>query len=178
MMEFIKFDKIPRLNRDCVITEKIDGTNAQIAIEEDGTLWAGSRNRWLSEGQDNFGFYAWAMENKEDLLGLGPGRHFGEWFGRGIQRGYQLKERAFVLFNRKKWNPENIPACCSVVPILYEGPFTTDSVIGAANDLRDTGSQMVKGYEDPEGLVIYHKAANRLFKVTLKGDDAPKTLTL
>ncbi len=31
-MEFQKFDKIPRLSRDIVITEKIDGTNAQIYI--------------------------------------------------------------------------------------------------------------------------------------------------
>ena len=31
-MKFEKFDKIPRLSRDIVITEKIDGTNAQIYI--------------------------------------------------------------------------------------------------------------------------------------------------
>ncbi len=31
-MDFQKFDKIPRLSRDIVITEKIDGTNAQIFI--------------------------------------------------------------------------------------------------------------------------------------------------
>lgn len=33
MSEFKEFAKIPRLNRDVVITEKIDGTNAQILIE-------------------------------------------------------------------------------------------------------------------------------------------------
>ncbi len=32
MLEFQKFDKIPRLSRDTVITEKIDGTNAQVCI--------------------------------------------------------------------------------------------------------------------------------------------------
>jgi hypothetical protein len=31
-MEFKEFQKIPRLRRDCVITEKLDGTNAQICI--------------------------------------------------------------------------------------------------------------------------------------------------
>ena len=32
--EFIEFPKMARLSRECVITEKIDGTNAQIFIEE------------------------------------------------------------------------------------------------------------------------------------------------
>ena len=31
---FVEFRKIPRLNRDIIITEKIDGTNASIVIEE------------------------------------------------------------------------------------------------------------------------------------------------
>ena len=30
MEEFVGFPKIPRLTRDCVITEKLDGTNASI----------------------------------------------------------------------------------------------------------------------------------------------------
>jgi hypothetical protein len=33
-MEFTPFDKTPRLNRECAVTEKIDGTNAQISIGE------------------------------------------------------------------------------------------------------------------------------------------------
>ena len=43
--EFQTFNKIPRLSRDCVITEKLDGTNAQILITENKKLYAGSRNR-------------------------------------------------------------------------------------------------------------------------------------
>jgi hypothetical protein len=31
------------------------------------------------------------------------------------------------------------------------------------------------GFMDPEGIVVYHVAANQMFKVTLKGDDAPKS---
>mgnify|MGYP001595560836 CR=1 FL=1 len=34
MSEFVEFRKIPRLNRDVVITEKIDGTSAQVLIEQ------------------------------------------------------------------------------------------------------------------------------------------------
>ncbi len=35
---FKPWPKIPRLRRDIVITEKIDGTNAIIHVAEDGTL--------------------------------------------------------------------------------------------------------------------------------------------
>jgi hypothetical protein len=31
--DFQSFSKIPRLMRECVVTEKIDGSNAQILIE-------------------------------------------------------------------------------------------------------------------------------------------------
>ena len=34
MTEFKTFGKIPRLFRECVITEKIDGTNACVVIEQ------------------------------------------------------------------------------------------------------------------------------------------------
>ncbi len=37
-MEFKEFPKIARLTRDCIITEKIDGTNASIYISENGGL--------------------------------------------------------------------------------------------------------------------------------------------
>ena len=33
MITFEEFKKIPRLFRDCTITEKIDGTNGQIVIQ-------------------------------------------------------------------------------------------------------------------------------------------------
>jgi hypothetical protein len=70
--EFEPWPKIARLNRHIVVTEKVDGTNSQLFITEDGDLSAGSRTRWLSEGADNFGFNAWAQANKADLLSVGP----------------------------------------------------------------------------------------------------------
>lgn len=40
--KFQEFPKIARLSRDIVITEKIDGTNAQVLVSDDGKqLWAG-----------------------------------------------------------------------------------------------------------------------------------------
>ena len=72
-----------RLSRECVISEKIDGINAQILITESGGIFAGSRTRWITPEDDNFGFAAWVEENKEELIKLGVGRHFGEFYGRG-----------------------------------------------------------------------------------------------
>lgn len=57
--EFVSWPKIARLNRDMVVTEKIDGTNAAIIVTEDGDLYCQSRTRVISLEQDNFGFAAW-----------------------------------------------------------------------------------------------------------------------
>jgi len=191
-MEFIKFNKIPRLNRDIVITEKIDGTNAQILIEhqsllggsieeldkyvlcakDDLCLFAGSRKRYLSIGEDNFGFAKWVKENAEELMQLGPGLHFGEWWGQGIQRNYGLKEKRFSLFNVSKWE-EDRPECCHVVPILYKGMFDTEIVQQVLCGL-EMGSVAAPGFMKPEGIIVFHTAGNNLFKVTCENDGVPK----
>ncbi len=67
-IEFEAFPKIARLSRPIIVTEKIDGTNAQIHIEQDGTFLVGSRKQWLTKEKDNFGFHRWAHENKDELL--------------------------------------------------------------------------------------------------------------
>ena len=79
MIEHQEFPKMARLSREVIITEKIDGTNAQIFISEEGIILAGSRTRWITTQDDNFGFAKWVEENKEELLKLGAGRHFGAW---------------------------------------------------------------------------------------------------
>ncbi len=97
---FEPFPKIGRLTRECVITEKLDGTNAQVIITEDGRIAAGSRTRLITPAGDNMGFARWVQEHAEELItGLGPGRHFGEWWGQKIQRAYGLTEKRFSLFN-------------------------------------------------------------------------------
>lgn len=204
--DFEGFPKIGRLNRDCIITEKIDGTNAQIFIEEivDGSgglelaLRAGTKNQWITPGKntDNFGFAAWVEEHREELRLLGPGRHFGEWWGRGINRGYGLQERRFSLFNVTRWclsaaapecipdnNPkaepkyqEHLPPCVGLVPILYRGPFTTSDVTWNIDHLRQQGSKAAPGFMNPEGVVVFHPHANALFKVTVENDGVPKSL--
>lgn len=177
-VEFISFPKISRYSRPCTITEKIDGTNAQIYISDDlKTLKAGSRNRWLSLDADNFGFCAWVVEHQEELLQLGPGRHFGEWWGSGIQSNYGLTEKRFSLFNTHRWGFKSTPpACCGVVPLLYEGLFTEAAIEDALARLIDNGSFAAPGFSKPEGIVIYHHASGQLFKKTLLNDAYPKGL--
>lgn len=171
--EFREFPKIPRLSREIIITEKIDGTNAQIFIMEDGQVIAGSRSRYITPQDDNFGFAAWVEAHREELLQLGPGRHFGEWWGSGIQRNYGLKEKRFSLFNVHRWG-ESRPACCHVVPVLFRGIFRVCYVEAALNDLRENGSMAAPGFMKPEGVVIFHVAGNLMFKKTIEKDEEPK----
>lgn len=176
-MEFESFGKVPRLSREIIITEKIDGTNAQIAIDEDGNMQVGSRNRWITPESDNFGFAAWARDNKEELLGLGVGRHYGEWWGRGIQRGYGLNEKRFSLFNTERWTDSpDLPECCHVVPVLYRGIFDTGEVDSVLFWLSIDGSSAAPGFDKPEGIMIYHTAGRMMFKKTLDNDAKPKSL--
>jgi len=177
--EFAPFAKMARLNRECIITEKIDGTNAQIFIDETGQhIFAGSRSRWLTPDDDNFGFAYWVETNCAELLKLGPGRHFGEWWGAGIQRKYGQTAQHFSLFNVGRWTKTGAlpPTCCRVVPVMYAGPFITSAVERCVVDLRTHGSLAAEGFMQPEGIVVYHKAAGTLFKVTVERDEAPKSV--
>lgn len=173
-MEFPKFGKIHRLSRDMVITEKLDGTNASIHITEKGEFLVGSRTRFITPDNDNFGFAAWAYEHEEELRQLGEGSHYGEWWGRKIQRGYDLDERRFSLFNTSRWNEETKPDCCHVVPVLYIGEFDTDMVDYLLEGLHNGGSVAAPGFGNPEGVVVYHRHSNSLFKKTLDHNDEHK----
>jgi len=175
-MEFESFPKMARFSRECVITEKIDGTNSQICIGEDGSFFVGSRNNWITPEKDNYGFARWAYENKEELTKLGPGRHFGEWWGSGIQRRYGLDRKVFSLFNTSRWSDER-PACCDVVPILYKGMFSEEAIYTTLDKLRTHGSVASAGFMKPEGIIIYHVAAGVGFKMTLEKDEVPKTIS-
>jgi len=193
---FEPFPKISRLSKKAVVTEKIDGTNAQIYIEEyseriDGkgeddprpynqplftyhqfAVWAGSRNRFLdtSSSGDNFGFAKWVGDNIAELVKLGPGRHFGEWWGKGIgPRGYGLDDRRFSLFNTARWGAHNpsTPSCCSVVPVV--GHYPLDKIDDAMMLLKEKGSFAAPGYMNPEGIIVYHEM--NLYKKTFDNDE-------
>ena len=174
--DFIGFPKITRLSREVIVTEKIDGTNSQICILENGEFLTGSRNRWITPENDNFGFSRWAHDHKEELLKLGVGRHFGEWWGQGIQRTYGLKEKRFSLFNTSRWSDDSIrPLCCNVVPILYEGMFDTATINECIKKLKDAGSAAVSGFMRPEGIVCFHVQGNFMLKKTVEKDEYHKS---
>ena len=194
---FTPFPKIARLNREIVVTEKIDGTNASVIIVSDqlqqidqAFVWrdglamlAASRTRLITPGDDNHGFAAWVMENSDELFRLGEGNHFGEWWGKGIQRGYGVSKKYFSLFNTSIWSDPNVrPKCCEVVPVLYKGMFSQHMIDRCITEIELNGSIAVKkaeGYQrdpfmDPEGICIYHTAAGIYFKQTIWNDQSTK----
>lgn len=186
-MTFTPFPKIPRLRRNIVVTEKLDGTNAQVVITEDGQIRAGSRNRYVEPGkQDNYGFGGWVQDNKLELGKLGPGVHYGEWWGCGIQRGYGLTdgERRFSLFNTSRWmeayqarlagHENEFPSCCHVVPLLGVHTFDTAYVEKVVIDLQEYGSKAAHGYMKPEGVIVFHAASGQLFKRLIENDEQHK----
>jgi hypothetical protein len=171
---FENFPSIPRLTREMIITEKLDGTNAQILFNEDDTFQVGSRNRWITPENDNFGFARWVYANVDALKAeLGYGRHYGEWWGSGVQRGYGLKEKRFSLFNVHRWGDVQLKVV-TVVPVLYRGNFDTTVIDEVLEKLRVEGSVMSPGFMNPEGIVVYHKASGQLFKKTLDHNDQHK----
>lgn len=174
--DFVEFPKIPRLNRECVATEKLDGSNCGVTIAEDfETMWVSSRTKWLTTEDDYKGFAKWAEKNRSELLKLGPGTHNGEWWGLGIGRGYDLKEKRFSLFNTHRWgDPDVRPKCCHVVPELARGKDIRAVEAAALHILRTEGSRAAPGFKKPEGTVIFHTASGHLYKVTLENDESPK----
>lgn len=187
-LPFEPFAKIPRLNRRIIVTEKIDGTNALIYIPDPvrivqpvpapgPPIHAGSRKRWITPEDDNYGFARWVDANQEELMQLGPGHHFGEWWGQGIQRKYGLDHKRFSLFNTYRWGDGGVdtrPACCHVVPVLYDGSMDTDKIRACLDWLEEDGSRAAPGFVEPEGVMAYHVTAGSYFKVTITGDEKPK----
>lgn len=215
--EFRAWTKIPRLNRNMQITEKVDGTNGCIVIVPGDyhpqtaatEVYAQSRKRILPPRPgagiepmgDNHGFSAWVYDNRDILIDLlGPGRHYGEWYGSGINGNrYGLDHKRFALFNPMAYGPENIvmeslipvsDAFIHTVPLLYTGPFDTRLIDGQVKRLRREGSKLTDlphrgtcpgcgSAHEPygtkaEGVIVWHEAARQLFKVTLENDERPK----
>lgn len=165
-MEFESFGKITRYeNVTVTITEKIDGTNGCIVFDEDGTLLGvQSRKRIITPGKatDNFGFAGWVADNATDLFKFfGPGRHYGEWFGSGIQRGYGMDDKWFAPFNTHRFNDEleNWPENVCPTPVLNVASIAHMNalVANSLNFLKQDGSQLHPAVEfgNPEGIMVY-----------------------
>lgn len=201
MAEFQPFPKIPRLFRDMVVTEKLDGTNAAVVIVEQsvdaqramrGTggyavvqsgyyVCAQSRKRFIAPGQDNAGFAGFVWEHADELAeALGPGTHYGEWWGQGIGRKYGMDHKRFSLFNVKRWGQTDFPAfgldTVDTVPMLATWTMDTATVEKQLALLREEGCQhpAALGFRPAEGVVVFHTAGGCLFKATIEGDDKGK----
>lgn len=111
-MEFTKYMHLERLGTREVqgieigktyVFPKLDGTNASVWLDNSGEIAAGSRNRTLSIGADNAGFYNFAIqcpniksyleENPSDVL-------HGEWLVPHSLKTYQdTAWRRFYVFD-------------------------------------------------------------------------------
>lgn len=204
-MEFKSWPSIPRMSKErAVVTEKIDGSNSAVRIRQhispdewitmptrmvtdssgdSWDIWAQSRKRLLQptkEG-DNFGFARWVTDNAEALVRvLGPGDHYGEWWGQGIQRSYGLSERRFSLFNAPRWfetlHPTEARSEISnlyIVPTLFMGDFYDLPIKELRDALVEKGSQAVPGFKS-EGMVVYLREVNASYKVLLENDTIHK----
>jgi len=205
---FEAWPKIPRWSNETVtITEKIDGTNAAVIIlpydtdhsdlintgyavrvehvtnSEGVTFATQSRKRFIKPGKDtdNAGFAAWAWESQDVLVDLlGYGKHYGEWWGRGIQRGYDQEGKKFSLF--RPWRYEHLALTdeipgLGVVPTLYSGGaggLLTTSLILAT--LEKEGSKAAPGYMRPEGIIIQSALTQSTYKAFVDDDGIPKSL--
>lgn len=210
LFEFRAWPKTTRYFRDIVVSEKLDGTNGALHIadvtdsdwhaddsvialaEVNGRVFAvgaQSRNRIINLAADNQGFARWVLDNVSTLVeDLGPGLHYGEFWGQGIGRKYGLTEKRFSLFNPsfgfgEYFHPSPSPdgtyqiktPGLTTVPVLYSGPHSTEAIRRTLADLRDFGSLAAPGFMRPEGVVIYHTHAHKIIgKVTLDSQDAGK----
>lgn len=183
--EFREFPKIPRVSKGVCITEKIDGTNACVVVGEDGAVSAQSRSRMITPEADNYGFAKWVAAHAEELKNLGPGYHYGEWWGQGIQRRYGLEEKRFSLFNVGRWadlhetnymwhkeKQQFAPECCYVVPIISQKRVDL-ALFEAETTLRSVGSLAASGFMKAEGFILYMNGTYSKF--LLENDDIPKS---
>jgi hypothetical protein len=151
---FTEFDKISRLNREVIVTEKIDGTNGQVHIRP-------AAGDSLEMGYDT-------------QIDVNGEPHY-------IRAG--LSEKRWSLFNVGRWRdpcdmlaPASavlVPQCCNVVPIIAVGTGF-DAVYQAIKDLRDKGSYAAPGFTKPEGVVAFHTHSRALFKMTIEKDTEHK----
>lgn len=153
-----------------------------VAFTNNHVVFAQSRTRFVTPENDNYGFATWVRDNANTLVAeLGPGRHFGEWWGSKIQSGYGMTNgrRFFSLFNATRWaDVVFVTPNLRTVPVLYEGPFDQGEIERTIIDLNIDGSlaaecEGVTGAK-AEGVVVWHTAARTSFKVTIEGDESPK----
>ena len=122
-----------------VITEKIDGANASIVVNEDGTLTACSRRNELTSENGLQGFYNFVQTLvAEDVATVLTTRYilFGEWLVKHTIKYPEDRMKQFYVFDTYDTETEQympweftktVAAFLNLktVPVFYDGPFTT-----------------------------------------------------
>lgn len=171
-VEFKAWPKTKRLKSfEVTITEKIDGTNACVIVQDGELVGCQSRNRLIKPGDDNMGFAFWAFENRHSLAALGDGYHYGEWAGPGIQKNpHELPEKRFYLFNT--FRPvDSLPTSVYQVPILYQGAYDEDRVAATIDSL--SVRSVIGG--KAEGIILYFHSFRQSMKWTFEYQDGKWT---
>jgi hypothetical protein len=203
-LEFAAWPKIARWKNEVMtITEKIDGTNACVVIAhmddydaevpdsviakiDDGeqaySVQAQSRSRFIMPGKntDNAGFALWVQSHAVALVkALGLGRHYGEWWGSGIQSGYGFTggQRTFSLFNVHRWEGVDLGVDnLTTVPVIFKGAASEAEIEKSLDKLRREGSLAAPGFMRPEGVIIQYKLTQQTYKAFVNDDGIPKSL--
>lgn len=142
------------------ISEKIHGFNARFGLTLSGNRTVGLRNTVITGGSP---FYDWAKSqlDKTDLLGI---IIYGEWAGKGVQKGIDYGPQHFFLFDvwdsleERFFTGDELKFIadameCVLAPILYDGP-SKDVTMAMLDEWRDGESLIAKG-QTREGIVIH-----------------------
>ena len=208
---FRKYMHVKRLGSDdvtgildgmCYIFSKLDGTNASVFIE-DGEVCAGSRNRKLSDEQDNFDFYKHVKANEylyrgaietiaiEHDVDIEDVTLYGEWLVPHTIHGYRKEAwRKFYLFDvlvAGEYIPyEQYKALpLTVIPpiAIILNPTTAElkELLDKANFMVEDGfgeGVVIKRYDyvNPYGRTVWAKVVRHDFKSVAKGKHPHETV--
>ena len=167
------------LNYECVVTEKIHGTNARFGISSEDGILVGSRNNIVHKGSEllnnqhdgHYGFVGWVLNQHELLSQIAtvyPDHIFyGEWCGSNIQKGIKYcNEKELYIFDIKDENGvyldwDNVIHACTIlglnhVPEIVRGIIPVEELTRMLDQVSVVGKR--NGFTDPdntqEGFVI------------------------
>lgn len=158
-----------KVGEHITITEKIDGANASIVVNEDGTLTACSRRNELDQNNTLQGFYGFVQTLDASIVSAAlTSRYilFGEWLVKHTIRYPEDKMKQFYVFDvydteTEQYMPWDFTKQIAefiglkTVPVFYDGPFISWEHIYSF-----VGKTEMGGEPTGEGVVI--KSQDRL----------------
>lgn len=190
MSEFLKYPHLEKLISSavegildgvCHIFYKIDGTNGSVWVDSEGSLAAGSRNRTLSSGSDNAGFFAFVQKSKPlfEFAKVHPKKIlYGEWLVPHSLKTYRddawKRFYVFDVFDTETGeflHYDTYKVLCDEFGVDYIPPLAiikNPSEEDLFKLLKNTGQFLIEdGKGDGEGIVIKNYGwRNRFDQVT------------